>query len=182
MRLRLAVAVAPLIAATACSSSTATTPAPAPGVASGPAAPSQQTADQIGQALKAHGLPIRNIVVLDENSDPHHLLGRPGGYTSKIEFADPAVTGKARAGGGNDVAHGGAIEVFTDPADAVKRGSFIQTIDQNIRIFGQEYDYAAGGVLLRLSGDVPPSRATKYAEALTALVGKPVVMPTPVHT
>jgi hypothetical protein len=93
-----------------------------------------------------------------------------------------AVIGKARAGGGNNVAHGGSIEVFTDPADAAKRGSFIQTFTQNLRIRGQEYGYAAGGDLLRVSGDLAPSHAGQYAKALTAIVAKPIVTPTPIHT
>jgi hypothetical protein len=179
MRLRLAVATIPLIAAAACGTAATTSTAPAP---TAPATETQRTADQIGKALKAHGLPVQAITVYDGNTDPNHILGRPGGYTSKIDFADPAVKKNGPAGGGKDVGRGGSIEVFSDPADASKRGAYIQTITQNMQILGREYNFVSGAVLLRLSGDLPPSHAAKYAKALLAIVGQPIVTPKPVRT
>jgi hypothetical protein len=41
------------------------------------------------------------------------------------------------------------LEVFADQADAVKRGEYAQTVTRAVQIADLEYDYVAGGILLR---------------------------------
>jgi hypothetical protein len=111
------------------------------------------TAAQVTLALLVRGLPVTGIEVLTAASDPNQLLGRPGGYTSKSEFADSRMTGEAGPG----VAAGGSVEVFADHAGAVRRARYIQGIVQAAPVLGAEYDYVAGAVLLRVSGQLTPA-------------------------
>lgn len=176
-----------LLAAAGCGSTGGGgTAAPPPAAASGNTAPAAAakhlTADQVAKALQARGLPVKRIVVFDESTDPNGKLGRPGQYTSKVNFTDPRAKGGPQAEGGKDVSAGGSVEVFSDPAGAVSRGTYIQTVLRGAQILGSEYDYISGGVLLRLSGDIPPSGAKKYETAFESIVGGPVVTPTPARS
>jgi hypothetical protein len=169
-------------------------PAAPPGTASASAAASSSaptsaapalaalTARQVAIALKAKGLPIRITAVYTAATDPNHLLGRPGGYASKIMFADPRSEGTQDASGGPDVTEGGSIEVYATHADAVRRAVYIETITQAAPLLGTEYDYVSGGVLLRVSGNLTPTQAGQYEQALQAVTGTPVVEPSPVST
>ena len=163
----------------ACSSSPAapagTRPAASPSmtVAVTPAAVRALTAAQVTRALKARGLPVTSIEILTAADDPNHLLGRPGEYTSKTEFADSRITGEA----GQGVAAGGSVEVFSDHAGAVRRARYIQAIVQAAPALGAEYDYVAGAVLLRVSGQLTPAQARRYKKALAAITGVVVTEP-----
>jgi hypothetical protein len=160
--------------------------APADVAASTPASSSAAsvalTARQVAIALKAKGLPVTITAVYTAATDPNHLLGRPGGYTSKIMFSDPRAGGAQTAAGGPEVTDGGSIEVFATHADAVRRAVYIETITQAAPLLGSEYDYVSGGVLLRVSGNLTPAQAAQYEEALQAVTGTPVVEPSPVST
>jgi hypothetical protein len=140
------------------------------------------TARQVAIALKAKGLPVSVTAVYTAATDPNHLLGRPGGYTSKIIFADPRATNAQDASGGHDVAGGGSVEVYPSRAAAMRRGAYIETLTQAAPVLGTEYDYVSGGVLLRISGNLTPAQASQYAEALQAVTGTPVAEPSPAST
>jgi hypothetical protein len=131
------------------------------------------TAAQVARALKAHGLPVTGIQVLSAASDPNHLLGRPGEYTSKSEFEDSRITGEA----GQGVTAGGSVEVFAGHAGAVRRARYIQAVVQAAPAFGAEYDYVVGAVLLRVSGQLTPAQARQYKRALAAITGELVTGP-----
>jgi hypothetical protein len=131
------------------------------------------TAAQVTRALRTHGLPVTGIRVLTAASDPNHLLGRPGEYTSKTEFADSRKAGEAGPG----VAAGGSVEVYQDHAGAVRRARCIQSIVQAAPVLGAEYDYVAGAVLLRVSGQLTPAQARRYRAALTVITGAAVTAP-----
>jgi len=179
------------LAVTACSAAaTPTAPAtPAAPPSTAPASPAQSsvapvalTARQVAIALKAKGLPVSITDVYTAATDPNHLLGRPGGYTSKIIFADPRARDPQNASGGHDVAEGGSIEVYATHAGAVRRASYIEAVTQAAPILGAEYDYVSGRVLLRVSGILTPAQARQYEEALQAVTGAPVVEPSPAST
>jgi hypothetical protein len=140
------------------------------------------TARQVATALKAKGLPVTITDVYTAATDPNHLLGRPGGYTSKIIFADPRARDAQNASGGHEVAEGGSVEVYPTHAGAVRRAVYIETISQAVPIVGAEYDYVSGGVLLRVSGNLTPAQAGQYEQALQAVTGTPVVEPSPAST
>jgi hypothetical protein len=152
-------------------------PAASPSGATAPAPKKTLTAEQVANALKKHGLPVRKITVFDEKSDPNKKLGRPGQYTSKVTFVDARV----KNGQPNDISSGGSVEVFEE-ADALTRGEYIQTTIRAMPVVGAEYDYLSGGVLLRVAGELPPSAAKAYRAALEDIAGGPIVTPKPSHT
>lgn len=125
------------------------------------------SARQVASGLRQH-LPVTSITILTAATDPNHLLGRPGEYTSKARFRDSRIPAAP------DVTGGGEIEVFATSAQAVRRARYIQQVVQAAPILGAEYDYVAGPVLLRVSGKLTPSQAAGYALALAAVTGSHV--------
>lgn len=141
-------------------------------VSSGPAAterspsPSRSASAAILAArLKAAGLPIRQLIVYTPVTDPNHLMGRQGGYTSKVAWQDPRAI-KAGAGspasdpGGTEF--GGGIEVFSTVADAQARYQYLRGFKPP---FGDGYDLLVGTAILRLSQYLTPARARAYKAA-----------------
>lgn len=110
----------------------------------------------LAEQLEDAGLPLTNVAKQDENTDPHSLLGRPGGYDSRASFDLPGGDLEGRELTSD---RGGVIEVFGDPDDAAKRQRFIEeTLDGN-PILGTQYMYREGPALLRIGGTVAPSTA-----------------------
>jgi hypothetical protein len=54
-----------------------------------------------------------------------------------------------------------------DAAGAKARADHIQTALKGAAILGSEYDYTAGPVLLRITGNVKPSVAAQFQTAVT---------------
>lgn len=98
-------------------------------------------------------------------SDPNNLLGRPGGYTSKADWTDKRAKPKLD----DEVQNGGSVEVYADPADAEERATFVADTLDKMKIFGTEYHYIKGGILLRVSGALTPEQAAEYKKALDQL-------------
>jgi hypothetical protein len=119
--------------------------------------------------LKDAGLPITDSAVITETNDANDLIGRPGQYVSKVAFAD------SRLGVPIDPAEpgnegGGSIEVFADGTDAQARSDYIQETLQSLGpIAGTEYHYLAGPILVRVTGELPPSVAAEYGAAVADL-------------
>jgi hypothetical protein len=88
---------------------------------------------------------------------------------SKVAFAD------SRLGVPIDPAEpgnegGGSIEVFADATDAHVRADYIQKSLQSLGpSAGTEYHYLAGPILVRVTGELPPSVATEYEAAVAGL-------------
>ena len=100
-------------------------------------------------------------------NDPNHLLGRPNQYTSKVTFTDSRIAASDVTGTSEgDVDRGGAIEVFSDPADAKSRAKYIQAVTKSIPAF-TEYDYVHGPVLVRVSHYLTPKQSAEYQAALS---------------
>lgn len=119
-------------------SSTATATSIAAQASSTPSAPSTPsaalTAEQIAQRMN-----LRHVTVYTAATDPNHLLGRQGGYTSKINWPN------------------GSIEVFPTPAEAQKREIYLQALAGTP--FGDGYDYLVGTYLLRIFDSQTPTQA-----------------------
>jgi hypothetical protein len=101
--------------------------------------------------MKAAGLPITGVIVYSATTDPNHLLGRQGEYTSKDAWVDPAaVTAGAGSPSSNPggIEFGGGIEVFSTVADAEARLA-----------------YLAGLAILRLSNYLTPAQAAEFRAA-----------------
>lgn len=117
--------------------------------------------------LKAAGLPVANVAVVTAANDPNQMLGRPGQYAGKDTFTDTRIDpSKARDNTAGSVDLGGAVEVFSKAPDAKVRAAWIQSVKKSTPIFGTEYDYLSGAVLLRLSQVLTPDQAAAYKKAL----------------
>lgn len=119
-------------------------------------------ADQVLTKIKDAGLPVSNIVVYDEKSDPNGTLGRPGSYTSKVSFSDPAHEDSDKSNPDN------TIEVFDTEADAKTRADYVDSVTKGTAM--AQYIYQVGMYVMRLDYDVLPADAQKYDDALIAAV------------
>jgi hypothetical protein len=63
---------------------------------------------------------------------------------------------------------GATIEIWPSDIDAIAQKEYIQTTRKASQALGTEYDTVHGSVLLRVTGQVKPSRAKAYATAFTA--------------
>lgn len=166
---------------TACSSQTTTTGQPtstSPSsliqatspAASAPSSSSVPTpagdASAVFSQLASQVKTAKLIKTYNEDNDPNKLLGRPNGYTSKIAFADSRLAKEDIAGTAKDaIERGGSVEVFPDAELARGRADYIQGILKSGGL-GSEYDYQSGPVLVRVTGNLSPSKAKEYQQAL----------------
>lgn len=122
----------------------------------------------VAEALTEAGLPATLSVTFDESSDPNKLMGRPGGYTSKVAFVDDRVSLPGVEKG--DLLLGGSVEVFPTDEGAEKRAKYVKTLAESSPIFA-EYTYVRGPVVLRISKELTPKDAAAYEAALGKIVG-----------
>ena len=114
------------------------------------------TADAIVAMMKWAGLPIGDPATYDENTDPDQLLGQPREYTQKTNFPDTQLD----APNLDD----GAVEVFASSTDAAARKAYIDSMSKSTPSLGS-YAYQSGDYLLRITFEVPPTRAKAYQAA-----------------
>ncbi|MEV8529550.1 hypothetical protein AB0451_36420 [Streptomyces sp. NPDC052000] len=99
------------------------------------------------------------------DTDSNHLLGRPGQYTSKVDFTDSRVKpGNTQGFKPGDVERGGSIETFAGAGDAATRAKYIQTVTKSIPALA-EYDYVHGASVIRVSRFLTPTQAKDYDTA-----------------
>ena len=134
------------------------------------ASPSQPlTAQQVTAALAKHIPAAIPGVVYTADTDPNHLLGRPGGYVSKTAFIASRVSKIDVEGMRSDaVERGGSVEVFPDEQGAQNRVKYIQAIASGFPA-AVEYDYLSGPVLVRVSRMLTPAQASEYQNALKGI-------------
>ena len=90
----------------------------------GTGTPATESAAVLTARMKAAGLPITDVIVYNATTDPNHLLGRQGGYTSKTAWVTPAAVAAGAGSPSSDpggTEFGGGIEVFATTADAQSR-------------------------------------------------------------
>lgn len=164
-----ALAAASLLALTACSggdaSSSDTKTATSQADSASDSKPATLDAEQTVKALADAVRNTQAATVYTAATDPNKLLGRPGGYTSKADFTDDRAKPKID----DEVQNGGSVEVYDDPAEAEERAKFIADTLDKMKIFGTEYHYLNGGILLRVSGALTPDQAAEYEAALKTL-------------
>jgi hypothetical protein len=148
------------------SSSHAGSEAPAPSRSPDSSSVGAETAEEVFNRIAAQ-VPTASLVkVYTEDDDPNKLLGRPNGYTSKIAFADSRISEADTEGTDKDaIERGGSIEVFPDAELAKGRAEYIQCVLKTSGL-GAEYDYLHGPVLVRVTGNLSPSKARHYERAL----------------
>ncbi len=122
---------------------------------------SNPTAEQVVTKLQKGGLPVGEIVVYTAETDKNRLLGRPGQYTSKVNFHDTRLVKVASM----DIQSGGSVEVFATSEGLKVRKEYVERLAKALPM-ANEYDYSAGVVLLRLSHSLTPEQAEEYQKAL----------------
>ena len=81
------------------------------------------TAQQAVAALGESIPELKLVQVYTAANDPNHLLGRPGGYTSKAAFSDSRVSPADVEGLDKDaIERGGSVEVFKTQEEARSLG------------------------------------------------------------
>ena len=168
------ISVAAAIAALAlagCSNSKGSAPLPAPSTVAStqPVAHRPASAAALAARLKAAGLPVRHLIAYTAASDPNHLLGRQGGYTSKVAWADPRAARQDAGDTRGSIGLGGGIEAFPTAAGARARYEYLRGFQPP---FGDGYDYLSGTALLRLSQYLTPAQARAYRAAFTTAVSQ----------
>ena len=173
IQIKMVISAAVAMAAITACGGQAPPPAPAgtrtTSAAAAPVTRRSPSAAVIAGRLKAAGQPVRALITYTAVTDPNHLLGRQGEYTSKVAWTDPRAV---KAGGGGygrgAIEAGGGIEVFPDVAAAAQRLAYLKAFKPPL---GDGYDYQSGTVILRLSTYLTPVQARAYAAAFTATVG-----------
>jgi hypothetical protein len=126
---------------------------------------SHLNAQQVVTQLAQHIPTVTPSGVYTADTDPNHLLGRPGGYLSKASFTDTRISSPSLAGDpAGAVERGGSVETYADAAEARNRMVYIQGIAKSNPMFG-EYDYTAGPSLIRVSRLLTPQQAADYQSA-----------------
>lgn len=119
------------------------------------------TADSVA-ALIEKAVDVEAITI-DEDNDPNDLIGRPNGYDAAVVLKDPRVED---CGSDLGVDCGATIEEWDDADAAENRSEYIKGLQSGSSIFGSEYHYLVGNVLVRVTGELKPSEAEEYEEAL----------------
>jgi hypothetical protein len=124
------------------------------------------TVNAVLDRIAAAKLPASNAVIWTPDTDPVHLLGRPGQYTASASFEIPGGDPTAPPG---RIGRGGVVEVWPDATSAANRVRLIQSALSGAGgMLGTEYDYQAGGTLLRITGTLTPDVAARYGRTLTS--------------
>jgi hypothetical protein len=143
---------------------------------SGPPPTAEQVTNQL--ATQVHTASLTTVFTAE--TDPDKLLGRPGGYLSKTEFADSRI--KADPAAPDGMNRGGSVEVFADTNGATKRREYLETTRNTMPILGSEYDYQGGPILVRVSHELTPDQAAEYKTALDNIASGKVPAPSPSPT
>lgn len=157
---------APTAPATPAAGAVPATPAGTP-VAGKGRRPVAGNAQQVVQAFRLRGIPIGQVQDLSAGDDPDHLLGAPGGYTSKSVFTDTRLAD----GASPSVQAGGAVEYFADQRDAQRRFTQLQAAQKGGA--QPEQLFHDGDVVLRLSPALKADQVSEYEiTARRALAGR----------
>ena len=153
MRHRRPVAAAAFIATaaailTACSSSVLAGPSSSAPPGPPAAVAGAQAATSPAAAVIANAMHLPAIVVITAATDPNHLLGRQGGYTSDVDAGPTYSPGSTGSIG---------IEVYPDAAGAARRVTYLESFTGTM--LGDGYDYQAGTAILRLDSHYTPAQA-----------------------
>lgn len=114
---------------------------------------------------------VKDVSAVTENNDPNGKLNKPGGYTATVYFESSNVNqsnvyGTDLIDKGTDA--GGAIEVYANEEDAIKRNDYLASFDGGI--FASGSHKVVGTVLIRTSDELTASKQKVLEEKIiTAL-------------
>lgn len=137
---------------------------------SGGGAKTSPPAGTLTQKLAASGLSVTATIIYNDKTDPNHMIGRQGGYTSKTAWVDRAIAKQAGdpSSDPGGTQYGGSIEVYSDGSGAKDRLTELRAFKPPL---GDGYDYMSGTAVLRLSYFLTPAQASKYKQAFATAVG-----------
>jgi len=118
------------------------------------------TGETLAGSLNSSGLPVKDVVVFNADTDPNHLLGRPNQYTAKVSWHD------SRVEPADDLSQATA-EVFANGTDLDARSKLAEAASKAGAGFAQ-YIYRNDQrlVLLRLPHELTPDQAKQYEDWL----------------
>jgi hypothetical protein len=122
-------------------------------------------AKQLVAKLKQAGLPVGKVQCFTEDNDPNDLLGRPGGYTSKCDWADE----REEQYNPEDTI-GGSVEVFDTAEDAAARAEYLEAFAGSGAL-STGYTWVvpdSGLTVLRIDQELTPTQAKQYRSAAIA--------------
>jgi len=115
-------------------------------------------AEQISSKVSS----VIEVIPLTEDTDTNNLLGKPNGYSAAVVLVDVGGTDCAAPG----VDCGATVEEWPDAESVQRRVGYIQSIAGDVTSLGSEYNYPVGNLLVRVSGDLHPSQAALYEQAI----------------
>ena len=133
------------------------------------------TTDDVIKAFQKAGLPIGRIEVYSEETDPEHLLGRPGHYIGKCAWEDTRYRAKTpeeqaiqdvffKSQGANGLT-GGFIEAFESQDELQSREKLLRTAYENNPLVFQ-YIFVHKNIILRIDQEITPQQAEEYKSVL----------------
>lgn len=110
---------------------------------------------------------IKDVRAVTEDNDPNGNLNKAGGYTATVYFESSNVNqsnvyGKDLIDKGTDA--GGAIEVYANEEDAIKRNDYLASFDGGILASGSHK--VVGTVLIRTSNELTASNQKALEEKI----------------
>jgi hypothetical protein len=119
------------------------------------------TAREFIAGFKRAGLPVGKVICYTDETDPNDLLGRPGGYVEKCDWAD-----KREEQSLPDDPIGGSIETFERPGGAVQRAEYLKAFE-GAGAFSSGYTYLPknSNWVLRIDSELTKSQAQAYLKA-----------------
>ena len=120
--------------------------------------------------LAAQGLPVGELVEYTAETDPNELLGRPGGYTSKVNFRDARLDPESAD---FDVQDGGAVEVFATPEDLEDRVARLEASWEAFPLLDEDVLFTHESVLVRVSTRLLTADSDAYGAALREIAACP---------
>jgi len=116
----------------------------------------------------ASGVPTTVAFTYTAENDPNKLLGRQGGYASKVSLQDgrlPKVT-DFLGESSSSIDGGAAIECYPSSSGAQDRYQELKGFQGGL--LGDGYDYVSGSCVLRLTKDLTPTQADQYQRTFEA--------------
>jgi hypothetical protein len=127
-------------------------------------------AKELVAKLKQAGLPVGKVQCFTEENDPNDLLGRPGGYIEKCDWADKREEQLTA-----DDLIGGSFEVYDTPEDAAARAEYLGAFE-GASALSTGYTWVVpegGSTVLRVDQELTPKQAKQYHSAALAQLQKP---------
>lgn len=155
---------------TPATTSTVGTSKDSPVTTNAPVVPKVLTATDVTTALVGALSTVKSTVVYTETTDPNKLMGRPNGYTSKTAFSDSRVAAADVEFMDSDATErGGTVEVYPTADGATARSKYLQAIFSASSMFGSEYHFQNGGILVRVTGNLTPAQSADYKAVVASL-------------